>query len=85
MQRCRLVKLALGLVVAADSALRTWTHFVAWAKANPGLLSYGSTGTLTSPHLTMELIAQNLGLELLHVPYKEKALVEKLALLRQQP
>ncbi|MES2584248.1 MAG: tripartite tricarboxylate transporter substrate binding protein [Pseudomonadota bacterium] len=64
---------AFGLVVPADSALRTWTHFVAWAKANPGLLSYGSTGTLTSPHLTMELIAQKLGLELLHVPYKGSA------------
>ncbi len=64
---------AFGLVVPADSALRTWTHFVAWAKANPGMLSYGSTGTLTSPHLTMELIAQKLGLELLHVPYKGSA------------
>ncbi len=64
---------AFGLVVPADSPLRTWTHFVGWAKANPGKLSYGSTGTLTSPHLTMELIAQKLGLELLHVPYKGSA------------
>jgi tripartite-type tricarboxylate transporter receptor subunit TctC len=64
---------AFGLVVPADSPLRTWTHFVAWAKANPGKLSYGSTGTLTSPHLTMELIAQKLGLQLLHVPYKGSA------------
>ena len=64
---------AFGLVVPADSPLRTWTHFVGWAKANPGKLSYGSTGTLTSPHLTMELIAQKLGLEFLHVPYKGSA------------
>ncbi len=64
---------AFGLVVPTDSPLRTWTHFVGWAKANPGKLSYGSTGTLTSPHLTMELIAQKLGLELLHVPYKGSA------------
>ena len=64
---------AFGLVVPADSQLKTWTHFVAWAKANPGKLSYGSTGTLTSPHLTMELVAQKLGLELLHVPYKGSA------------
>ena len=64
---------AFGLVVPADSPLKTWTHFVAWAKANPGKLSYGSTGTMTSPHLTMELIAQQLGLELLHVPYKGSA------------
>ena len=64
---------AFGIVVPADSQLRSWTHFVAWAKANPGKLSYGSTGTMTSPHLTMELIAQKLGLELLHVPYKGSA------------
>ena len=64
---------AFGLVVPADSPLKTWSHFVDWAKANPGKLSYGSTGTLTSPHLTMELIAQKLGLELLHVPYKGSA------------
>ncbi len=64
---------AFGLVVPADSPLKTWAQFVAYAKANPGKLSYGSTGTLTSPHLTMELIAQQLGIELLHVPYKGSA------------
>ena len=64
---------AFGLVVPADSPLKTWTHYVGWAKANPGKLSFGSTGTLTSPHLTMELIAQQQGLELLHVPYKGSA------------
>ena len=64
---------AFGIVVPADSPLKTWTHFVAWAKANLGKLSYGSTGTMTSPHLTTELIAQKLGIELLHVPYKGSA------------
>ena len=64
---------AFGLVVPADSPFKTWTHFVAWAKANPGKLSYGSTGTLTSPHMTMEQVAQKLGLDLLHVPYKGSA------------
>ncbi len=64
---------AFGLVVPADSPIKTWAQFVAWARANPGKLSYGSTGTLTSPHLTMELIAQQLGLELLHVPFKGSA------------
>ena len=64
---------AFGLVVPADSPIKSWTHFVAWAKANPGKLSYGSTGTMTSPHLTMELVAQKAGIELLHVPYKGSA------------
>ncbi|CAM3642624.1 tripartite tricarboxylate transporter substrate binding protein [Paracidovorax anthurii] len=64
---------AFGVVVPADSPFRTWADFVAYAKANPGKLSYGSTGALTSPHLTMERIAQQLGLRLLHVPYKGSA------------
>ena len=64
---------AFGVVVPSESPLRTWTHFVAWAQANPGKLSYGSTGVLTSPHLTMEDIAQRLGLQLNHIPYKGSA------------
>lgn len=64
---------AFGLVVPSESPIKTWAQFVAYAKANPGKLTYGSTGTLTSPHLTMELIAQQLGIELLHVPFKGSA------------
>jgi len=64
---------AFGIVVPADSPLKTWQDFVAYAKANPGRLTYGSTGTLTSPHLTMELVAQKAGLQLTHVPYKGSA------------
>lgn len=64
---------AFGIVVPADSPIRTWNDFVAYAKANPGKLSYGSTGTLTSPHLTTELIAQQVGIQLNHIPYKGSA------------
>ncbi len=64
---------AFGIVVPADSPFKNWADFVAYAKANPGKLSYGSTGTLTSPHLTTELIAQKLGVQLNHVPYKGSA------------
>ena len=64
---------AFGIVVPADSPLKTWQDFVAYAKANPGRLTYGSTGTMTSPHLTTELIAQKAGIELQHVPYKGSA------------
>src|SRR3954468_10947820 len=64
---------AFGIVVPADGPLKSWADFVAYAKANPGKLSYGSTGTLTSPHLTTELIAQKAGIELQHVPYKGSA------------
>ncbi|SEB00709.1 tripartite tricarboxylate transporter substrate binding protein [Variovorax sp. YR216] len=64
---------AFGIAVPADSPFKNWNDFVAYAKANPGTLTYGSTGTLTSPHLTTELIAQQLGIQLQHVPYKGSA------------
>jgi len=64
---------AFGIVVPTDSPIKNWNEFVAYAKANPGKLSYGSTGTLTSPHLTTELIAQKVGIQLNHIPYKGSA------------
>jgi tripartite-type tricarboxylate transporter receptor subunit TctC len=64
---------AFGIVVPTDSPIKTWKDFVAYAKANPNKLTYGSTGTLTSPHLTTELIAQKLGIQLNHIPYKGSA------------
>lgn len=64
---------AFGMVVPANSPLKNWADFLAYAKANPGRLTYGSTGTLTSPHLTTELIAQKAGIELQHIPYKGSA------------
>ena len=64
---------AFGLVVPADSPIKTWADFVAYAKTNPGKLSYGSTGVLTSPHLTMEDISLRVGMELNHIPYKGSA------------
>jgi tripartite-type tricarboxylate transporter receptor subunit TctC len=64
---------AFGIAVPAESPIKNWNDFVAYAKANPGQLSYGSTGTLTSPHLTTELIAQQLGIKLNHIPYKGSA------------
>ena len=64
---------AFGIVVPTDSTIKNWNDFVAYARANPGKLSYGSTGTLTSPHLTTELIAQKMGIQLNHIPYKGSA------------
>jgi tripartite-type tricarboxylate transporter receptor subunit TctC len=64
---------AFGMVAPVDGPIRNWADFVAYAKANPGKLTYGSTGILTSPHLTTELIAQKLGLQLNHIPYKGNA------------
>ena len=64
---------AFGIAVPSASPMKTFADFVAWAKAHPGQLSYGSTGVLTSPHLTMEDIAQRTGIELNHIPFKGSA------------
>ena len=62
-----------GVVVKNDSPFKTFQDLVAYAKANPGKLSYGSTGTGTSPHLLVEELAHKSGLQLLHVPFKGNA------------
>jgi len=62
-----------GVVVKSDSPFKTLDDVVAYAKANPGKLSYGSTGIGTSPHLLMEDLASKAGVEFLHVPFKGNA------------
>ena len=62
-----------GLVVPADSPIRTIADLVAYAKANPEKFTYGSTGIGTSPHLAVEEFAQRAGIKLTHVPFKGNA------------
>lgn len=62
-----------GMVVKADSPFKTFDDLIAYAKANPGKMSYASTGTGTSPHLLVEQVASKAGLQLLHVPFKGNA------------
>ena len=45
-------------------------ELVAYAKANPGKIRYGSPGVGSNPHLIGELFAKRHGIELVHVPYK---------------
>lgn len=59
-----------GVVVQAKSPWRSFGELVAWAKANPGKLTYGSPGTHTSLHITMMQIADQLGIDWTHVPYR---------------
>lgn len=61
---------AFCMVASTQSGLKSWQDVVAWAKANPGKLTLGNTGTYTSPHVTSAIIAQQLGLDVVHVPYK---------------
>jgi tripartite-type tricarboxylate transporter receptor subunit TctC len=62
-----------GIVVKADSPLKSFQDLIAYAKANPGKLSYGTPGTGTSLHLAMEEIAAKAGVQFLHVPFKGQA------------
>ena len=48
-------------------------ELVAYAKANPGKLNYGSVGTGSASHLTMEMFKSAAGLNIVHVPYKGSA------------
>ena len=59
-----------GVVVRADSPWKTWADLVAYARANPGKLTYATPGNGTSLHMTMEDIAQREGLKWTQVPYK---------------
>ncbi len=59
-----------GVVVKADSPWQTWQEFMAYAKANPGKIAYGSPGVGSTLHITMERIAAENGIEWLHVPFR---------------
>ena len=62
-----------GVVVPANSPFAGVPEMLAWARANPGRLTIGSTGIGTTAHLAMEDIAAIEGVSYLHVPYKGTA------------
>jgi tripartite-type tricarboxylate transporter receptor subunit TctC len=61
------------LIVHPSLPVRTVLELVAYAKANPGKLSYGSFGIGTYSHLSMEDLKQRTGIDLQHVPYRGAA------------
>jgi tripartite-type tricarboxylate transporter receptor subunit TctC len=52
------------------AGIRTYADFLAYAKANPGKLNFGSAGNGTSHHLVGELFKMRTGTDLVHIPYK---------------
>ena len=48
-------------------------ELIAYAKANPGKISFGSSGIGAAAHLTTELFKQTVGVDMVHVPYKGTA------------
>lgn len=61
------------IAAGMDAPFKTLKEMVAYAKANPGKLEYGHTGTGTTPHLAMEDFSQKAGIELNPIPYKGAA------------
>ena len=62
-----------GLASTMDAPYKTLKEMVAYARANPGKVNYGHTGTGTTPHLAIEEFAGKAGVELQDVPFKGSA------------
>lgn len=60
----------LVLVVNPERPFKSVPELIAYAKANPGKLNYGSAGAGTGTHLTAEMFQVAAGIKMTHVPYK---------------
>ena len=63
------------LIMTANTGLpaKDVKELIAYAKANPGKISFGSSGVGAAAHLTTELFKQTAGVDMVHVPYKGTA------------
>lgn len=64
------VEIPIALVVHHGVPANTVAEFIAYAKSNPGKLSFGSSGYGTSLHLAGELLKSRTGIDIVHVPYR---------------
>jgi tripartite-type tricarboxylate transporter receptor subunit TctC len=63
----------LLLTVTNSFPAKDMKELIAYAKANPGKISFGSSGIGAAAHLTTELLKQTTGVDMVHVPYKGTA------------
>ena len=61
------------LVVHPSMPIKNVRQLIAFAKANPNRLSYGSSGVGTTTHLASELLKSMAGIKIVHIPYKGAA------------
>jgi tripartite-type tricarboxylate transporter receptor subunit TctC len=59
-----------GVVVRNNSRWKTWSQFLEYAKAYPNKVSFGTPGTFTTPHITMNEIARIHGIKWIHSPFR---------------
>ena len=64
---------AMAFVVGPQVPATKVADFVALARAAPGRMNYSSPGTGGIQHLAMELVKQDLGIDIVHIPYKGSA------------
>jgi tripartite-type tricarboxylate transporter receptor subunit TctC len=69
----RAVETTLCIAATASAPFSTLREMIDWSKANPGKLSYSTTGIGTGHHLNAEQLASMAGLDFTHVPYKTGA------------
>ncbi len=69
----RLFYAPLVLVTSHSIGVKSVKELVAYAKNNPGKLAYASIGPGTSTHIAAELLKQQAGIDMMHVPYKGSA------------
>ena len=60
----------LALIVNKDVQANTLKEFIAYAKANPGKLNYGSAGNGGISHLVPEMLKSETGIFMVHIPFK---------------
>lgn len=65
----RIVQIPFILVVNPKLPIRTMAELVAYAKANPGRVRYGTSGVGGAPHMGTVLLEKTAGIDMLHVPY----------------
>jgi tripartite-type tricarboxylate transporter receptor subunit TctC len=70
---CQLIETPLIISVNPDLPVKSMAEVVAYAKANPGKLRWGSQGFGTAPHLLAEMFKLEAGVNILHVPYRGTA------------
>ncbi len=68
-----LTTIANVLVAAPDVGVKNVPELIAKARANPGSISFASTGLATSTHLSGEMFSSMAGAQLTHIPYKGSA------------
>jgi tripartite-type tricarboxylate transporter receptor subunit TctC len=66
----RLGDLLCGFIVHPSLGVKTFQEMLAFAKANPGKIAYGSAGLGTATHMRLEMLKARAGLDILHVPHK---------------